>query len=67
MLEKRSPLLARHARENGWTVEGLAPSGHVRLRHGRTGKRYTVAASPSDHRASKNAISWMKKIERGFT
>jgi hypothetical protein len=67
-VRKRLPDVYEHARANGWIImPGRSGKGHVVMVHENTGRKATAASSASDHRAQKNTVSWMRKIERGVT
>lgn len=43
--------LVKWARRAGWEYIGRTSKGHLRLEHAATGRRYTIAATPSNSRA----------------
>ena len=49
------------ARQLGWEFIGYSGSGHPVLRH-ENGKKYTIAATPSDRRNRANSLAMLEKL-----
>ena len=56
---------ARLWKARGWEFAGFTGGGHVRFRLGDGGPQYTVASSPSDGNAYRQADRDMRRLEEG--
>lgn len=53
--------LVKIAAEIGWQFIGFTGSGHLRLQHV-NGAKYTIPATPSDHRGRMAALTDLQRI-----
>lgn len=63
-MRKDTRQLVEWAEGLGWQYEGVAKSGHVRLRHEQTGRSYRIPSTPSDGRSVANTKADLRRLGR---
>ena len=61
-MDRRVRDLKRMVEPHGWVVDGTTGSSHLRLRHPRSGARWTAPCTPSDRRHQRNLLADLRRL-----
>jgi len=65
LIRRRLPGAHAKIEAGRWCIDGRTGSGHIWLKHIKSGKRVIAPCSASDGRAQLNLVKLMDRIERG--